>query len=125
MIPVSRTLGGLLDEMAALRPHAEAVVFRDQRLSYDVLQTRVDAFARALLAVGVVRGDRVAILLPNRPEWIVAAFATAKVGGIVTALSTFSTPRELAWALEHSGATALITADGFRGRAYLSALHEV
>ena len=125
MIPAARTLGGLLDEMAALRPNAEAVVFRDQRLSYEALRARVDAFARALLAVGVARGDRVAILLPNRPEWIVAAFATAKVGAIVTALSTFSTPREIAWVLDHSGATALLTVDSFRGRAYLPALHEL
>jgi fatty-acyl-CoA synthase len=125
VIPAARTLGGLLDEMVALRPDAEAVVFREERLTYEALRTRVEAFARALLAVGVGPGDRVAILLPNRPGWIVAAFATAKVGGIVTALSTFSTPREIAWVLQHSGATALVTADGFRGRAYLSALHEL
>jgi fatty-acyl-CoA synthase len=124
-LPASRTLGGLLDEVAAARPHAEAVVFRDARLSYASLRARVDEFARALLALGVTRGDRVAVLLPNRPEWVVAALAIAKVGGIVAAISTFSTPRELAWALEHSEATALVTVAAFRGRAYLDALHDL
>ncbi len=123
--PTSRTLGALIDEMATTRPHAEAVVFRDQRLTYGALRARVDEFARALLAVGVTRGDRVAVLLPNRPEWLIAALATARIGGMVAAISTFSTPRELAWALEHSEATALMTAAAFRGRDYLGALHDL
>ena len=123
--PAGRTLPALLDEMAAAHPHAEAVVFRDQRLTYRALRARVDELARALLAVGVTRGDRVAVLLPNRPEWIVAALAIAKVGGIVTAVSTFSTPRELAWTLEHSEAAALVTVEAFRGRGYLAALHDL
>ena len=125
MKPRSRTLGALLDEMAALRPGAEAVVFRDQRLTYAALRARVDELGRALLAIGIRPGDRVAVLLPNRPEWLIAAFAIAKVGAIVTAISTFSTPRELAWTLEHSEASALITVEAFRGRGYLAALHDV
>jgi fatty-acyl-CoA synthase len=123
--PSSRTLPALLDEMAAARPHAEAVVFRDQRLTYGALRARVDELARALLAIGVRRGDPVAVLLPNRPEWIVTALAIGKIGGIATAISTYSTPRELAWALDHSEAAALVTVEAFRGRAYLAALHDL
>ena len=123
--PASRTLGALLDEMARVRPDADAVVFRDQRLSYAMLRARANEFARALLALGVSRGDRVAILLPNRPEWLIAALAVAKVGAIVTAISTFSTPRELAFMLEHSGASVLVMTPAFRGRDYLGALHEL
>ena len=123
--PASRTLGDLVDEMAAAMPSAEAVVFRDERLDYAGLKARVDEFARALLAVGVRHGDRVALLVTNRTEWIVAAFAAAKVGAIVAAISTFSTPRELAWALEHSGAAVLITLDAFRGRRFLDALRDL
>lgn len=120
--PASRTLGDLVDEIAAVRPTAEAVVFRDERLDYAGLKARADGFARALLAVGIRRGDRVAVLVTNRTEWIVAAFAAAKIGAVVAAISTFSTPRELAWMLEHSGAAALITLDAFRGRRFLEAL---
>jgi len=110
--------------MAAAAPNAEAAVFRDERLDYAGLRTRVDAFARAPLAVGARHGDRVALLVTNRTEWIVAAFAAAKIGAPVAAISTFSTPRELAWALEHSGAGTLITLDAFRGRRFLDALLE-
>src|SRR5258708_16650587 len=123
--PASRTLGELVDEMATVRPGAEALVFRDERLDYTGLKARVDEFARALLAVGIRRGDRVALLVTNRTEWIVAAFAAAKIGAVVAAISTFSTPRELAWALEHSGAAALVTLNAFRGRRFLDALRDL
>ena len=122
MAPGSRTLGALLDEMAAARPDADAVVFRGERLSYGMLRERADALARALLALGVERGDRVALLLPNRTEWLVAAFAAAKVGAITVAISTFSAPPEIAWALEHARPRVLITMDAFRGRPFLSAV---
>jgi fatty-acyl-CoA synthase len=122
--PASRTLGDLVDEMAAAAPNAEALVFRDERLDYAGLKARVDLFARALLAVGIQRGDRVALLVTNRTEWVVGAFAAAKIGALVAAISTFSTPRELAWTLEHSGAAALITLDAFRGQRFLDALRD-
>jgi fatty-acyl-CoA synthase len=120
--PQSQTLGDLVDEMAVTTPDAEAVVFRDERLSYARLKMRVDEFAKALLAADVARGDRVAVLVTNRPEWIVAAFGAAKIGAIVAAISTFSTSRELAWALNHSGAKMLVTLDAFRGRSYFDGL---
>jgi fatty-acyl-CoA synthase len=121
--PASRTLGDLVDEMAARRPAGEAIVFRDELLDYAALKARADAFARALLAVGVQQGDRVALLVTNRPEWIICTLAAAKTGAIVAAISTFSTPRELAWSLEHCGAVAMITLEAFRGRRFLDALH--
>ena len=123
--PASRTLGDLVDEMATATPNAEAVVFRDERLDYAGLKVRVDVFARALLAVGVRHGDRVALLITNQTEWIIGAFAAAKIGAIIAAISTFSTPRELAWTLEHSGAAVLITLDAFRGQRFLDALRDL
>jgi fatty-acyl-CoA synthase len=124
MPPRSRTLGALLDEMAAARPRAEAVVFRGERLAYAVLKARADELARALLAVGVSKGDRVAVLLPNRPEWLVVAFAVSKVGAITVGVSTFSTPREIAWILDHCRPAVLVTIEAFRGRSYLTPLYE-
>ena len=123
MPPRSRTLGELLDEIARTRADAEAVIFRDQRLTYGALRVRADELARALLAAGVRAGDRVAVLLPNRPEWLVAAFASAKLGAITVGVSTFSAPREIAWTLEHCRPAAVITMESFRGRSYLEPLY--
>lgn len=122
MRPSSRTLGDLVDALAAGAPTAPAVVFADERLDYGTLKHRVDDFARALLASGVRHGDRVALAVSNRIEWIVAALASAKIGAIVAAISTFSTPRELVWSLEHCGASTLIMLSGFRGRRFLEPL---
>jgi fatty-acyl-CoA synthase len=121
----SLTLGGVLDEITARQPNAEAVVFRGQRLTYGELRGRVDAVARALLALGVKPGDRVALLLPNRPEWLIGAFAAAKTGATTVAISTFSAPREIAWTLEHAQPRVIITMEAFRGREYLPVIHAV
>ena len=125
MPPRSRTLGALLDEISAARPDAEAVVFRGERLTYAALRDRVDALARALLALGVARGDRVALLLPNRPEWLIGAFAAARIGAVTVAISTFSAPREIAWILEHARPRVILTMEAFRGRGYLSVIHDL
>ncbi|HEV8585650.1 MAG TPA: AMP-binding protein [Methylomirabilota bacterium] len=124
MRPASRTLGALIDEMAAARPDAEAIVFRGERLTYGGLKARADALAGGLLALGVGKGDGVAILLPNRPEWVIAAAAAAKIGAATIAISSFSTPREIAWTLEHARPRAVVTMEAFRGRAYLAAVGE-
>src|SRR5881296_4126525 len=111
MRPRSRTLGALIDETAAARPDAEAVIFRDERLTFAALRDRADALARALLALGVRKDDRVAILLPNRPEWLIAAVAAAKLGAVTVAISTFSTPREIAWTLAHARPRVVVSID--------------
>jgi fatty-acyl-CoA synthase len=121
--PRGRTLGALLDELAAARPDADAVVFGGTRLSYRALKARADELARAFLAVGVRRGDRVAVILPNRPEWLLALFAASKVGAITVGVSTFSTPREIEWTIGHCRPAVIVTLDSFRGRDYLGALY--
>ncbi len=123
--PQSRTLGDLLDELAAATPQAPALVSGVERLDFAALKARTDGFACALLALGIGRGDRVALLCSNRSEWVVAACAAVKLGAPTTAISTFSTPRELAYALRHSGARALIMLSTFRDRHFLQALGEL
>jgi fatty-acyl-CoA synthase len=123
--PSSQTLGALVDELSAATPTAPAVVFSDERLDYGALKRRVDDFARALMAADIRHDDRVALLVSNRTEWLVAALAAAKIGAIVAAVSTFSAPRELAWVLDHCGASALIMLSEFRGRRFLEALRDL
>jgi fatty-acyl-CoA synthase len=117
------TLGDLLDDRARADPGADAVLFRDDRLTYAALRARADELARALLAVGVRKGDRVAVLLPNRPEWLVAAFAIAKIGAITVGVSTFSALPEIVWTIQHCRPAAVITMEAFRGRSFLDALY--
>ena len=122
--PHSQTLGDLLDELADKNGDAEAIIWRNYRLTYRAWRDRANELGRALLTFGINPGDRVALLAPNRPEWLIAAFAIAKVGAITTAISTFSTSRELLWTLNHSGAKALITVGSTRGREFLRIIRE-
>ncbi len=123
--PHSRTLGDLIDELAAATPRAPALVSGAERLDFAALKTRTDDVARALLGLGIGRGDRVALLCSNRSEWVVVSVAAARLGAPVAAISTFSSPREFAYALEHSGAKALVMLNRFRGRHFLQALAEL
>ena len=123
--PQSRTLGDLVDELATATPQAPALVSGTERLDFAALKARTDGFARALLGLGIARGDRVALLCSNRSEWVVAAGAAAKLGAPVAAISTFSSPPELAYSLEHSGAKALVMLSRFRDRHFLQALADL
>lgn len=120
--PTSLTFGALLREIATVHPGRDAVVFADRRVSYSELDGQVDAHAKGLMALGLKHGDRLALLMGNRLDWVVVALAAARIGVITTAISTFSTPRELAWTLDHSEAGVLVTVDRSRSQDFIGAL---
>ncbi|MBI1734590.1 MAG: AMP-binding protein [Candidatus Rokubacteria bacterium] len=124
-LPRSRTLPDLLDEMAARHPDREAVVGGDERLTYAEYRTRVRQLAKGLHRLGVRRGDKVALLMENRTEWLLTDFAVQLLGATLVAVSTWSRRRELGYVLRHSDASTLVTTDRFRGQDYLAMLDEI
>jgi fatty-acyl-CoA synthase len=121
--PASRTLPALLDELARRQPGHELLVGEDgQRLGYAETRERARQLARGLLDLGVRRGDRVALLMDNRPEWLLVAFAVVMLGATLVPLSTWSRPRELEFVLSHCGASALVTVPSLGGQDYLGAV---
>ena len=120
------TVGGLLAEACALHAGRDAVAATAAdgtvvRWTFDELWTESRRYAKGLLASGVGRGTRVGLLLPNRAEWLAAAFGTALAGGVLVPLSTFATPEELEQLLQHSGVALLVVQGGF-ARSPLDAL---
>jgi fatty-acyl-CoA synthase len=103
------TLGDLLDRRAAERPGAEAVVFPDARASYGELAVRAQRFARRLAGLGVVRGDRVGILLPASVDLLAVLFAAAKLGAIAVPVNARFKSVELTQIVTHSGMRVLVT----------------
>ena len=81
---LTSTIGQHLDSVAANDPNHPALIVPHQniRWSYAEFVAEVDRFATGMLALGIVQGDRVGIWSPNRYEWVVTQFATAKIGAI-------------------------------------------
>ena len=109
--------------LAAAR-HGERVAIEDGAtlLTYAAFDAAVRRAARALIANGVERGDRVGIWAPNRAEWAVAALATVSVGGVLVSLNTRYKGGEAAWILGRSEARAIFTVREFLGQDYLKML---
>ena len=124
-MPGARTVPALLAELADRHPDIEFVVGGGRRLRYPEFRDEVRRFARGLHAFGVRRGDKVAILMGNRPEWLIADFAILSLGAVMVSLNTWATRRELAYMLDHSDTSVLVTVDRFLGQDYTGALREL
>ena len=124
-MPTSRTIPALLDELAVRFPGREALVGGTQRYTYASLREEVRAFAKGLHALGVRKGDKVAILMGNKPEWIVADLAICLLGGVMVAVNTWVTRRELQHILAHSDATVLIATDRYLKYDYFAMLEQL
>ena len=117
-VPRARTLGRMLAEVACRSPGRTAIIHEDERISYAELNMRVDRAARSLLALKLQRGDAVAALIGNHPEWVVACFAAARIGAPFVPLNTWHRRTELDWTIRHTDVKALICLDSFLGHSY-------
>lgn len=111
--PYSRTLFELLDEQAARHPERTAAVHEGRSISYPELAQRSRQVAAALRARNVRRGERIAILINNRIEWLEACFGASALGAVVVPFSTWSKPAELDFLLNDSQAVMLIAVGRF------------
>jgi len=123
--PVGRTLGAVLDEMVAIQGNAPAVFYFDDVISYSDLRSRAREAARALLALGIRRGDRVAVLLGNEPDWLTMCFACAYVGAIFVPFNTWYKSSEIDWTLRHCGVSLLVFAPSFLKQDFASILDQL
>ena len=112
------TIGGRLRSTVARFPDREALVDRDHgyRATWSELWDEVDRAARGLLAHGVEKGDRVGIWAPNRYEWVITQYATARIGAILVNVNPAYKARELEYALQRAGVSTLVLSRGFRQR---------
>ncbi len=114
------TIGDAFDKTVARFPEREALVSRQQgwRYTWAELREEVNSFARGLLALGIRKGDRVGIWSPNRAEWTITQFATAKIGAILVNINPAYRLHELEYALNQSGCNTLVLSPNFRSTDY-------
>ena len=124
---LGETIGDNLDRIARRFPANDAVVsvHQDRRLTYAELAAETDRLGKAFVAAGVQHGERVGIWSPNSLEWVLAQYATAKVGAILVNVNPAYRLSELEYALRQSGVSTLITLDRYKTSEYLAMVREV
>ena len=117
---------GLLSERAARRWGArEALAFQGKRWTFAELHAGVDAAAKGLLQLGIAPGDRVALWMVNRPEWLHAMFAIMKIGAVLVPVNTRFRTDDMTYVLGQSDAVAVILTDRSGPVDYLGMMREV
>src|SRR5262245_38927203 len=122
---LSSAVGDLIASAAGRFPDREAIVFTDARISYSGLRASAERFARALLALGIGKGDKVALWLPNRPVWLFAQYGCALIGAVAVALNPRYKAHELHYILTQSDSTVLFLTDHLGPVDFLDTLLQV
>jgi long-chain acyl-CoA synthetase len=110
---MSLNLATLLTESVKRNPAQTAIIFDDYKMSYGQLQAASNMFAHALLQAGLERGQKVALMLPNIPQFLVCYYGILKAGGVVVPLNVLLKAPEVAYHLEDSDAVILVAWEGF------------
>src|SRR5918994_5228102 len=118
------TVGGLLDLVAGRRPEDEALVYADRNLRYTYTEFKavVEKCARSLMALGIDKGDHVAVWGQNVPEWVILQFARGKVGAVLVTITPAYRSHELKYVLQQSDAAALFLTEGVGDADFLQIL---
>lgn len=106
-----RTLGQVVDEAATRHGAREALVFEDRRWTWQEFKRETDAVAKGLLGIGVEPGERVALWMTNRPEWLWVMFALAKIGACIVPLNTRYRSDDVTYTLVQSRSATMVTLD--------------
>ncbi len=122
-----KTVGAVLEEAAARWGEREALIARHQniRWTYRELDEAADRLAAGFLHLGLVPGDRIGIWAPNRYEWVVTQFASAKAGLILVTINPAYRTSELEYALNKVGCKALVLAPSFKTSDYAAMLDQI
>ncbi len=109
-------MGKMLQESADCYPENPAIIYEGKRLSYKNLNQFVEALAHHLQGLSIQKGDKVAVMLSNCPEFIISYFAALRIGAIAVTLNVMSTSYELQHLLENSDAKVFITSENLAKR---------
>lgn len=127
------TVGSMVDAISSSYPDTEAIVYyahsksidEAERITYREYHEKINQLAKSLMAIGVNKGDHVAIWMPNYPEWVFAQMATGKIGAVLVTINTMLKIYEVEYILKQSDAKTLLLADEFVGTMYMSMLNEM
>ena len=124
---INVTLGQLLEEQARVNPDVEAVVspYRNVRYTYREFNAICDQVAKGFMAMGVQKGDHVAMWATNYPQWVISMFAAAKIGAALVTVNTNYKKFELEYLMKQSDSMTLIMIDGYKDCDYVAYIQEL
>ena len=120
-----QTIGSLPERAARQWGAREALAFQGRRWSFAEVDARVDALAKGLLELGIGPGDKVALWMVNRPEWVDAMFAVMKIGAVLVPMNTRFRTEDMAYVLAQSDASVVLLAERSGPVDYLGMMREV
>ncbi|MDR0334571.1 MAG: AMP-binding protein [Methanomassiliicoccaceae archaeon] len=126
-ITTNETLGELLEKRAAEFPDHDAIVYvdRDFRMTWKELNETVDVIAKGMMAMGVKKGDKLALWATNVPHWVPVMFATAKIGAILLTINTNYRSAEIDYILRQSETEHLMMINGYRDTSYVGTIYDL
>ncbi|MHB1406642.1 MAG: AMP-binding protein [Desulfitobacteriaceae bacterium] len=118
------TIGDLLDDVSSRLSNKEALVYADRpaRFTYGQLRRAADQVAKALIGLGIKKGDKIALWGTNVPEWILLQLGSAKMGAILVTVNTQYRISELEYLLRQSDSTVIFLVEGFKQNDYIEIL---
>ena len=119
------TIAAALASRATGDPERPFLVHRDRPVTFGQVESRSDALAASLSSLGVEAGDRVALILPPCPEFVISLFAAAKLRAVVVPLNPHLTRPELQYMLRHSDAVVAVSTEDHGGQDFLSLFDEL
>lgn len=117
------TISCLLDRVADQYPKNPAIISHGKKINYNELRESVNKFAAGLLAFGVKKGDRVALLMDNRPEWLVVDFAVMNIGAVLVPINIRYRSHELDYLLKNCRPSILILIDSFLNTNFIEMIY--
>ncbi|RYG71823.1 AMP-binding protein [Lentibacillus lipolyticus] len=127
MTLLNLTVGEVLEKQVNKYPHQEAIVYPELNLrkTYTEFNEMVNQAAKGFMALGIEKGENVAIWADNKPEWVTSQFATGKMGAVLVTVNTSYQAQELEYLLKQSQSTTLILAESYKGTSYIDILKKI
>jgi len=124
---IEKTIGQVLNETVSQFPDNDALVYveRDLRYTYKEFKKACDEIAKGLMALGIKRGDHIAVWSYNVPEWVLLQYASASIGAVLVTVNTYYKSHELKYLLQQSDSTTLFLVDGFKDVDYIKQVNTI
>lgn len=124
---ITKTIGEVLDETAKNYPINDALVYPEKNLRYSYAEFKkiCEDVAKGLMALGIKRGDHIAVWAFNVPEWVILQFASAKIGAVLVTVNTYYKSHELQYLLKQSDTTTLFLVKGFKDVDYIKQVYTI